>query len=384
MKVVFLTNYFNHHQRPFCEALYARLKDGFRFVSTREMGEERKKLGYQSGADAEYVACAYAGESHRNSCLALVDNADVVIAGSAPDSYLDNRRRKGKLIFRYSERLYKQGFTWYKWPVRAFRFWQKYSMKPGQYLLCASAYTAADFAITGTFKNRAYKWGYYPETVRYDLDVLMRNKNRKKILWCGRFLDWKHPDDVIWVAKQLQNENYDFQIDYIGTGDMEKELTDLICQSGLEDTVHLLGPMKPEMVRKHMEEAGIYLFTSDFREGWGAVLNESMNSGCAVVASHAIGSVPYLMDHEKNGLIYQSGNVQDLYNKIKYLLDKPGEQIRLGTAAYHSITALWNAEVAAERFVKLVDEIQDHGYCDLFEDGPCSRANVLKNDWFKG
>lgn len=51
--------------------------------------------------------------------------------------------------------------------------------------------------------------------------------------------------------------------------------------------------MKASEVRSYMEKADIYLFTSDFNEGWGAVLNESMNSGCAVVASHAIGSVPF-------------------------------------------------------------------------------------------
>ena len=44
----------------------------------------------------------------------------------------------------------------------------------------------------------------------------------------------------------------------------------------------------------YMESSHIFLlFTSDRNEG--AALNESMNSGCAVVASDAIGSVPYLM-----------------------------------------------------------------------------------------
>jgi hypothetical protein len=37
--------------------------------------------------------------------------------------------------------------------------------------------------------------------------------------------------------------------------------------------------MPPEEVRVHMEQSNIYLFTSDFGEGWGAVLNEAMNSG---------------------------------------------------------------------------------------------------------
>ncbi len=50
----------------------------------------------------------------------------------------------------------------------------------------------------------------------------------------------------------------------------------------------MLGAMSPDKVRAYMERADVFLFTSDFNEGWGAVLNESMNSGCAVVASHAM------------------------------------------------------------------------------------------------
>ena len=83
----------------------------------------------------------------------------------------------------------------------------------------------------------------------------------------------------------------------------------------------MLGAMPPEEVRRHMEKADIYLFTSDFNEGWGAVLNESMNSGCAVVASHAIGSVPFLIKNGENGLIYENGNQLDLEKQVLRLLE---------------------------------------------------------------
>ena len=80
----------------------------------------------------------------------------------------------------------------------------------------------------------------------------------------------------------------------------------MIREKKLEDCVHMLGAMSPDEVRKHMEQANIFLFTSDRNEGWGAVLNEAMNSGCAVVASHAIGSVPYLIKNGNNGYIYEN------------------------------------------------------------------------------
>ena len=46
----------------------------------------------------------------------------------------------------------------------------------------------------------------------------------------------------------------------------------LIKEKGLSDSVELLGAMAPEKVREYMEKSGIFMFTSDFNEGWSTVL----------------------------------------------------------------------------------------------------------------
>lgn len=376
MKITFFSNYYNHHQKAMCEALYRLTQGAFSFIATEELSNERISLGWRNETAPFEVHIA------DTSDLNIYD-ADVAIFGAAPRSVLNTRLKTKKNTYFYAERIYKQGYQNWKWPARVARFWWRYGRHKQLYLLCASGYAAADYAKHFTFQNKAYKWGYFPETKRYDLDLLMAQKKHKKILWCGRFLHWKHPDDAIIVAKRLRQEGYDFELEFIGTGKMESLLRSRIRDLNLDDCVRLLGPMDTVEVRSHMEKAGIYLFTSDFQEGWGAVLNESMNSGCAVVASHAIGSVPYLLRHEDNGLVYKSGDLDDLYKKVKYLLDNPQEQLRLGRQAYHTIVDLWNAEIATERFLKLTEQIQKHGSCDLYEEGPCSRAPIISNNWFK-
>lgn len=106
----------------------------------------------------------------------------------------------------------------------------------------------------------------------------------------------------------------------MGAGPKEKEIKEEIQAKNIENRVFLTGAMSAEKVRHEMESSGIFLFTSDFGEGWGAVLNEAMNSGCAVIASHAAGATPYLVKNGENGLIYESGNDEKLYEKLKYLL----------------------------------------------------------------
>lgn len=384
MKIVLLSVYFNNHQRCLSDALYRLTSNNFLFIETLHNDHRTERLG-NGMAQAPYTWHEFL-DSERDLCRTAVDEADVAVAGATFDDILYNRIASGKLIFRYSERPLKNGLEPAKFIPRFLRWhWRNPPGKP-IYMLCASAFTSEDYAKFGLFKNRCYKWGYFPETRRYsDFERLLDNKARNTLLWCGRFLDWKHPDDALTVARRLKEAVVSFTLKMIGTGELENCLRQTIQAEGLQNCVELTGPMPPEQVRDYMEKAGIFLFTSDRKEGWGAVMNEAMNSGCAVVASDAAGAVPYLVKDGKNGLVYHSGDVNELYEKVKWLLEHPEQQRLLGEAAYRTIADLWNAEVAAKRFMQLSQAILDGDPSpSLFEEGPCSRAEIIREDWYQG
>lgn len=372
MKIVFLSNFYNHHQSYVSRKLYEFTNGQYRFIETTNVPEERIKFGYSDHKD-EFVLHY---EKNREEAQRWIDSADVVIAGSTNEKLLSNRKKNNKIIFKYAERPLKNGFEIWKYPIRWFRWHISNPNSKPIYMLCSSAYTASDYAKFGMYKNKTYKWGYFPEYKHYDdIENLILNKNTNEILWCGRFLDWKHPDDVLEIAYKLKKDNYKFHISIIGTGEMEDFLCRSIVKNNLQEYVSILGPMSPEQVRQHMEGAGIYLFTSDRKEGWGAVLNESMNSACAVVASSEIGAVPYLINDNVNGLVYKTGDIDELYEKVKSLLDSKEKQRRFGKAAYQTISSEWNYEVASERLVYLIEyTLAKKDGNSLFDSGPCSKA----------
>ncbi len=382
MKLVMVSNYFNHHQKPLSDALYAQLGDDYAFIETTTMNAERLALGWGGIEKPAYVKQAYADDEAKRTCQALIDDADAVICGSAPYSMIEPRLRAGKLTFKYSERKYKDGVPYLKLPRHYLINRRKYGRYKHCYILCASAYTSADYAKTRTFIGKAYKWGYFTEVKQYeDIEALIEKKKSNSILWVARYIPVKHPKSAIELAKRLKKDGYSFTLNMIGTGDMEEEVKAQIKEWDLEDCVHMLGSMTPDRVRTYMEESEIFLFTSDKGEGWGAVLNESMNSACAVVASHAIGSVPFLAEDGKNALIYKSEDVDDLCRKVKLLLDDPKKRRSISKEAYLTMKNEWCPANAARKLIENVTRLLAGEKAAFSESGVCSPAKILKDNW---
>jgi len=385
MKVVFISNYLNHHQLPFCEAMLKKTDGNFTFVATTPIPEFRIKLGYADmNHEYDFVICAYESDELKQKALKACAEADVAITGSAPDDYIKERLKKRKLTFRYSERIYKNGVNKLQLPIRCLKYFFKHTRHKNLYMLCASAYTAGDYARTFTFLNKTYKWGYFPQIKKYeDIDSLIKTKAPASLLWVGRLIDWKHPELPIEAAKRLQGEGVDFTLNIVGTGELEDMLKQKITEYNLTDRVFMRGSMSPEEVRTYMEKSEIFLFTSDRGEGWGAVLNEAMNSGCAVVASHAIGSAPFLISDGENGTMYCDGNFASFYSKLKELLEDPQKRALFGKNAYKTMIDDWNADSAAERLLVLVKHLNENKKGPVFSKGVCSTAEPLKDDWYK-
>ncbi len=389
MTVVFLTNFMTHHQTDFCNYMYEALNGDFHLVVMRPTELEQKNLGYRDLNYAyPYVTRVYESKESDEKALRLCREADVVIIGSASKKYIDERQRTGKMTFIYTERIFKKDFLRAFSPRMIKSILLKYTKYRNyeQYYLCASAYTSHDINIYTHTPKKFFKWGYFPPFQEInDLSrvIFERRENPvPQILWVGRFISWKHSEYAITLAEALRQKGYKFKLKLIGNGELLDNSKETLSAE-LNGFVEFCGAMPPEQVRKEMLRSDIFISTSDFNEGWGAVINEAMNSACAVVASHAMGSVPFLIDSNKNGLIFKSGDVDDLISNVIRLLDDRDLREAFGKAAYMTIADEWNADVATKRLLELMRAIllkQDIS----FEKGPCSIAPILKNNWYRG
>lgn len=384
MKVTFVSNYINHHQIPFCEAMVKELGEDFCFIQTQPMEEERIRMGWGTDLNSLSYLCLFYEQEEK--CRRLIMDSEVVLFGGVDEeSYIAGRLDAGKLVVRLSERLYKDG----QWKaisprglIKKFKDHTRYRKSP-VYLLCCGGYVASDFHIVRAYPNKMFKWGYFPQLKVQDIDALLRGKRiraeqsgKTELLWAGRFIDWKHPEYAVKAAARLKAEGYSFHLTLVGGGELEEDLKRQVRESKLQDEVTFAGFKRPQEVREYMEKSDLFLFTSDYGEGWGAVLNEAMNSGCAVIANCAIGAVSFLLKPGQNGLIYPNQDFPCFYRHLTELICDPEQMSVYGKAAYETIAGEWNAEHAAEKLVVMLKALV-MGEIVFVKDGILSKAEVI-------
>lgn len=382
MTISFFTNYVNHHQIPLADELYKILGNNYHYIAICDTKELIKSMSGYSDIERPYLIHAYENDYSINIAMNLAVNSDVMIYGSVECLPFVRSRfvaGKHKLIFEVGERWLKKGLVNLLSPnlIRYKLLYHTLCPKDSAFKLCASAYAAHDENIMFSFKNKCLKWGYFTAVPDIDIDYYIKSKrvlSTIRILWVARFLHWKHPEKMLQLAMKLRNAKFDFVIDMIGEGPLFNNVKAKISTLNLENYVNLLGVMPNQQVVKKMREYHIFCFTSDKREGWGAVLNEAMSAGCCPVVDRHIGSAPFLIHDGKNGFMYD-GDVNDFTKKIEFLIRHQDAREQMSIEAYRTMTNEWNPRVAAQRLVEFCNSYFS-GTPYRWESGPMSKTTI--------
>ena len=313
---------------------------------------------------------------------AKILDRSVLFGWTGREDIVTPRLQSGKTTLRVSERLYREG----QWKavsprglIAKYREHIRYR-KENVCMLCAGAYAASDFHLIGAYPDKLFKWGYFTKLRTYGDGAFAAMKPKEgplQIVWAGRFIPLKHPEYAVRLGAALQKNGHAFRIHMLGGGEMEAALKQEIRREGLSESFVFYGYTGPEQVRDVMEKCHIHLFTSNHLEGWGAVVNEGMNSGCVEVVDARVGAAPFLIRHGENGLLYQSGSYDEMEALVFDLFENWEARRAMGRAAYETIRDMWNAEHAAAALLQFSDRLRQ-GKIVPEKEGPLSPAPVIK------
>ena len=358
-KLIFITNYLNPHTLSLCDNLYTLFGDDFLVLERGKFEEYRLKIGWKK-VERNYT------EDYLKR-LEDVFSAKVVIFSGLVDKTLSKRIKSGKLTFMQSERPYKvptNKKTYLKRIIGSFLHFKRYRCD-NFYMLALGGYVKEDMNEFNNFTNKVVRFGYFPKLIELND---MKTNDKPEITWCGRMLDWKHPEAAIELCKNLINHKIDFRMNIIGSGELFGTIKEMTSEYGQYITLKESLPF--EEMQAILAKSDIVLVTSDRYEGWGAIVNESMFHRCLILANSDIGSAPYLIKNSVNGYSYT--NEKEFIDLGVYLATHYKDLESIRDAAKNTIESLWSSEVAANRLFKLVNDYCNKGKLNWFDQGPLS------------
>lgn len=178
--------------------------------------------------------------------------------------------------------------------------------------LVSSEYSLNQLENMGIKNNTKWKRGIDCESFRPLND--RKINDRKKLLFVGRIAIEKNIDVLMDMAKILNDENYNFELNIVGNGPMFDKLSNQNIKN-----VNFLGEKSGEELYSIYRESDVFVFSSE-HETFGNVVLESFASGVPVIASYKGGVKENLIDG-KNGLAIYETSAENFSKKVRNLFE---------------------------------------------------------------
>lgn len=139
--------------------------------------------------------------------------------------------------------------------------------------------------------------------------VLNKANNVVSFLILGQIISRKC---ILECVKTFNLLNEDYNLEIVGGGDLEKQLSSLIKNN---PRIHYYGKLMPLQVRDLLKYTDVLLLASK-SEGWGCTVNEALMYGNRVIVSDCVGSRDLILNRDFCGTTFESENWDNLKSCI--------------------------------------------------------------------
>ena len=180
-------------------------------------------------------------------------------------------------------------------------------------------------------------------------------RNPERLLFVGRLSREKGPEVVIRAMPLILQHFPNAVLEIVGQGPDSHQLRRLMENLHLAQSIVFLGAIPNEQLPEFYRHASFLVFPSTGEEGFGLVCAEALACECPVVAADRAACRELVIEH-KTGLLFQSGDAEDLARKAIHLLASPTLRESLGKAGRELVSKKFEWCIIADRFRTLIDE----------------------------
>lgn len=147
-------------------------------------------------------------------------------------------------------------------------------------------------------------------------EVCPVEKKKFTVITVGRLIPDKCQDRLLYAAKKLIDDGYDFDLWIVGGGRSEKDLKDYCKRYHLQN-VSFMGMQ--DNPYKYLKQADLFVLSS-CREGFAIVIPEAMACGLPVLSTECTGPTEILKDGKYGMLV--PNNAEGIYHGLKQILNQ--------------------------------------------------------------
>ena len=196
--------------------------------------------------------------------------------------------------------------------------------------------------------------GINPEIYKYSLE---QQRDVPVVLFASRMLWSKGLGDLIEAKKILSNKNIHFTLNVAGIiVENDKDAIPLatIQKWQSEGVINWLGHCSN--VFDLIEESNIVALPSVYAEGVPRILLEASSVGRACIA-YDVGGCDSLIINNDNGLIVKSKSVEELAEKLGFLLDNPETRVAMGINGRNRIQDKFSSVMIINKTLKTYRDV---------------------------
>ena len=172
------------------------------------------------------------------------------------------------------------------------------------------------------FEKYGFEVNFIPNTIEIKQYPFKKRKAyQPRLLWVRAFKHIYNPILTIKVLKLLKEKYPDSILCMVGpfSDDSYQETFDLIKEYHLEDSVEFTNVLLKEEWHKKSIDYDIFINTTNFDNTPISVL-EAMALGLPIVSTN-VGGIPFLINHEIDGLLVEKNNEQQMYKAIVSIIN---------------------------------------------------------------
>lgn len=181
----------------------------------------------------------------------------------------------------------------------------------------------------------------------YDAD-LERRHDKVKFITTGTLTYRKGFDLFIDALAKLNLPKDKWELTIIGAGEEKQHLQQQIDAQHLTENIHLVGSKNKQEIARCLNEHDVFVLPSR-NENFSVAVLEALACGLPVIAS-ICGGIRECID-EKNGMLFEVDNCEQLVQCIRYMFEHYSEYDRAAIAA--DCKARFSAEVIAKKLTDI-------------------------------